>query len=95
MVVLEAMAFGLPVVVSGASYCGISGMLKDNVNALLLDNPRDVSALTAALKKVCQSETLRSSLSQAARLFTTRFEWLGVAREQERIYFEVDQNLNA
>jgi UDP-glucose:(heptosyl)LPS alpha-1,3-glucosyltransferase len=95
MVVLEAMAFGLPVVVSGASYCGISTMLHDQVNALLLENPRDVSALTAALRKVCQSETLRRSLSQAARLFAARFEWSGVAREQERVYFAADQNLNS
>jgi glycosyltransferase involved in cell wall biosynthesis len=70
-------------------------MLHDQVNALLLENPRDVSALTAALRKVCQSETLRSSLSQAARLFAARFEWSGVAREQERVYFAADQNLNS
>ena len=87
MVVLEAMAFGLPVVVSSESYCGISGMLKDKVNALLLENPRDVSALTAALREICQSESLRNSLGQAAREFATRFEWSEIARDQEKLYF--------
>jgi len=36
MVVLEAMAHGLPVVVSGTPWCGISAELSDGVNALLL-----------------------------------------------------------
>ncbi|MEY2952602.1 MAG: hypothetical protein RLZZ401_689, partial [Pseudomonadota bacterium] len=36
MVVLEAMSWGLPVVVSGGKYCGISDLLSDGHNALLL-----------------------------------------------------------
>ena len=40
MVVLEAMAYGLPVVVSSAAYCGISGLLSHGVNALLVHEPR-------------------------------------------------------
>lgn len=51
MVVLEAMAYSLPVVVSSAKYCGISGLLEDEVNALLLDDPRDVVMLSESLRR--------------------------------------------
>jgi glycosyltransferase involved in cell wall biosynthesis len=49
MVVLEAMAHGLPVVVSGPKYCGIAGLLSQGANALLLDDPRDAGELARVL----------------------------------------------
>jgi glycosyltransferase involved in cell wall biosynthesis len=45
MVVLEAMAHGLPVVVSNEVHCGIAGLLTHGDNALLLNNPRDATVV--------------------------------------------------
>lgn len=87
MVVLEAMAHGLPVVVSGAAYCGISGLLHDGVNALLLDDPRDAQQLGRVLARLAGDETLRAALGEHARLFAARHRWKDVARRQEEIYF--------
>lgn len=91
MVVLEAMAHGLPVVVSSERYCGISGLLKHEKNALILDDPRDVRALTQSLKRIFADSALKASLSLAARDFSSHFEWEKIADQQEEIYRQVSQ----
>lgn len=87
MVVLEAMAHGLPVVVSGATYCGISGLLSDGANALLVEDPRSATQLAAALNRITGDQALRSRLGEQARLFASRFGWEDIARQQEALYF--------
>lgn len=89
MVVLEAMAHGLPVVVSSAAYCGISGLLSHGVNALLLDDPRNVRALGSALAQVSGDQGLRPELGEQARIFASRYRWEDIARQQEAVYFSV------
>ena len=86
MVVLEAMAHSLPVVVSGAKYCGIAGLLEEGVNALLLNEPRDVIALSDGLRRVLGDEALKTKLAQAARVFAENFEWSARAAAQEKLY---------
>ena len=87
MVVLEAMAHCLPVVVSGAKYCGIAGLLEQGVNALLLNEPRDVVALSDGLRRVLGDEALKTKLAQAARVFAENFEWSARAAAQEKLYY--------
>jgi glycosyltransferase involved in cell wall biosynthesis len=87
MVVLEAMAYGLPVVVSGAAYCGISAMLQDGRNALLLDDPRNDSAIVAAVSRVLQDPVLAAKLSEAGRRFAQDHTWEKAASDYEALYF--------
>ncbi|GAB3474953.1 glycosyltransferase family 4 protein [Polaromonas eurypsychrophila] len=87
MVVLEAMAHGLPVVVSSAAYCGISSLLSHGVNALLLDDPRSAQALDAALRLLSGDEDLRRELGGQGRLFASCYRWEDIARQQEAVYF--------
>ena len=92
MVVLEAMAHGLPVVVSSAHYCGISDLLDDGVNALLLKNPRDASALAAAIQRLRSEPVLNTLLSESACTFARFHLWSKVALRQERVYFSVNSS---
>lgn len=89
MVVLEAMAHSLPVVVSSAKYCGISGLLEHEGNALLLDDPRDAAALSDCLRRVLDDEALKTKLAHAARAFAEKFEWSDIAAAQEKLYHAV------
>ena len=90
MVVLEAMAHGLPVVVSGARYCGISALLANGVSALILDNPRDAIALTKTIQRLIQDTFLKSQLSESACTFARAHSWSKVARQQEHIYVSIN-----
>lgn len=87
MVVLEAMAHGLPVVVSGPKYCGISGLLSQGANALLLDDPRDAGELTRVLGNLLGQPALRETLSEGAVAFATHYQWREIALQQEALYF--------
>ncbi len=88
MVVLEAMAHGLPVVVSSAAYCGISGLLSHGVNALLVDDPRSTRALGHAVGRLCGDEHLRRQLGGQARIFAQGYRWEDIARQQESLYYD-------
>jgi glycosyltransferase involved in cell wall biosynthesis len=87
MVVLEAMAHGLPVVVSGPKYCGISGLLRQGVNALMLDDPRDAGELAQVLGGLLGQAALRETLSEGAVAFAAHYQWREIALQQESLYF--------
>ncbi len=93
MVVLEAMAFGLPVVVSDVRYCGIAELLTHEVNALLLDDPRDARGLSEALRRVLFDASLTEKLVQAGTEFARLHVWSEQANLQDYIYrFAVAQS---
>jgi glycosyltransferase involved in cell wall biosynthesis len=89
MVVLEAMAFGLPVVVSSERFCGISASLSAEKNALILDDPRNVDALAQAINRVLVDAPFAQQLSVAAQDFARSHLWSAAARTQESIYAAV------
>ncbi len=91
MVVLEAMAHGLPVVVSSAKYCGIAGFLSSGVNARILEDPRDAASLAASLLNVLNDKSLRNTMGHAGRAFASEFGWDDIAARQEQIYKAVAQ----
>lgn len=88
MAVLEAMTHGLPVIVSGPAYCGISGLLRPDVDAVLLDDPRDAGVLAAAIAQVLDRPGFAARLGAQASSFAKRFQWRELALEQESLYFE-------
>ncbi len=86
MVVLEAMAHGLPVVVSDARYCGIAGLLSSGRNAMILASPTDAAELAHVIERLLADPALRQQLAQGARQFAQQHSWPSVAREQALIY---------
>ena len=86
MAVLEAMAFSLPVVVSGPQFCGISGLLQHQVNAWLLNDPNDAQALADAVQTLDADGPLRQTMSVNAAIFAKGYRWEGIAAQQEAVY---------
>ena len=86
MVVLEAMSYALPVVVSGPAFCGIAGMLEHENTALILPNPRDLEQLTQLIRRVLDEPALRHMLAQQAQAWAAAFDWRHIAEQQEVIY---------
>jgi glycosyltransferase involved in cell wall biosynthesis len=64
VVIMEAMAAGLPVVASELS--GIPEVVEDEVTGLLVP-PRDVEALARAIERIATDAALRERLAGAAR----------------------------
>ena len=86
MVVLEAMAFGLPVLVSGPRFCGIAGLLRHQVDAWLLEDPRDADGLMHAVQTLDANSGLRQVLSDNAVLFAAGYQWKDIAQRQQFVY---------
>jgi glycosyltransferase involved in cell wall biosynthesis len=89
MVVLEAMSHGLPVVVSAASFCGISAELQDGVNAMLLQDPRSTEAVASAVNRVLGDAALHAALGRHACAFAAERTWSQVAQNYQELFERV------
>ncbi len=93
MVVLEAMSYGLPVVVSSEQYCGIAGLLTDGLNALILEEPKNAVALAERLMRLIDnaddSAHLREKLGSEALKFASSYAWKQIARQQLFLYEKI------
>lgn len=80
---LEAMASGLPVIVTAS--CGMSELITDGEDGLILKDPADVEALGAALMHLSDG-ALRERLGRKARQTAERYTWDRVAERTLEVY---------
>ena len=85
--ILEAMASGLPVLVSQDS--GAAELIHDGVDGLLIQEPRDVLELSTKLGALLKDGDLRTRLGRQARHTALKYPWDRVARETEKVYEKV------
>lgn len=90
MVLIEAMACGLPVV-SYACPCGPKDIIKDGEDGLLVDNG-NVNALAETMSCLITDDVLRQSMSQAGRRNVRRFNIEQIAQYWKTV-FEKNENL--
>ena len=88
MVVLEAMAHAVPVIVSSEQYCGISADLNHLKNAWILQDPLDTNALKDAIEKSLESNN-HEAMSQQAIAWAGTQDWHHLALAQEALYHDV------
>lgn len=89
MVVLEAMAYGLPVIVSAPPYCGIADDLTNGDNALLIADPQDGEQIAAHLRAVHTDAALREKLVSNGLAFAKRHTWQVAGAAHAKLYAEV------
>ena len=87
MVVAEAMASGLPVIVSGAA--GASEWIEPGSNGLVIDDPTDAAGFARALREVQRDDVKRKALGAAARETAQAHTWDTVAAQTLAVYERV------
>ena len=92
MVVLEAMACGLPVVVSGLPYCGISAELVHGTHAMVLQDPTNAQALAQALQTLVDQPELMQNLVSQAHAWVGQKTWGQCAQAHEAVFEQVTSN---
>lgn len=91
MAPLEAMAHGVPVIVSGPRYCGFAQQLRHEQDALLLDDPQDSRRIAQELTRLGTDPALREKLVKAGLRCARERSWEGVAQAHEQLYDKVVQ----
>lgn len=89
MVVLEALAHGLSVVVSAPAYCGIAADLVDGREALIVADPRDPAQIAACVRRILDDSRLAAALGEAGRNFAAGCDWGAIAARQEALYLRL------
>ncbi len=82
----EAMACGLPVIVSSAN--GTSEIISHGVNGLILENPRDAASLSRMIRQLYEDKSFRERLGTNAAQTAREYTWDRSARELSRLLEE-------
>jgi len=83
---LEAMACGLPVIVSRQA--GVSELVTHGVDGFVLDDPRDSRQLAHLIHQICVDEDLRQRLGSSATETARHYTWERNAQEMKKIFEE-------
>jgi UDP-glucose:(heptosyl)LPS alpha-1,3-glucosyltransferase len=86
MAPLEAMAHGLPVIVSGAEYCGFSQHVTHMHDAWVLEDPKNAVEIAQGISELGTSPSLRAHLLLHSTALVKKFSWEQVAEQYEALY---------
>ena len=86
MPVAEAMGCGLPVIASAAA--GVSEIISDGVDGLILQNPADAKALAVLMQRPYDDVELRAGLGARAARTAQQYTWARSGREMSLILDE-------
>jgi len=89
LIVLEAMASSLPVIVSEPSICGASELIANMVNGILLGNVTDADEIASKIELLSKNEDLRQRLSEEARKTAEKHSWRKMAEQYESLYYHL------
>jgi len=75
LVVIEAMASGLPVVVSSSEFVGASELIEDGKDGLLLKDPKDPEEIAEKLNFLVEDENIRKQIGKEANKKAGKYTW--------------------
>jgi glycosyltransferase involved in cell wall biosynthesis len=83
----EAMACGLPVIVSEAA--GVSEIVTNGVDGMILDDPKDASKLATMIRRLYEDQEFRDRLGVKAAETARQYTWERNGRELSAIFDEI------
>lgn len=87
LVIMEAMASRLPVIVS--ENAGGAELITDGYDGLLLRDPTDSNAIAEKINLLCTDEKLRKRMGRNARKTAEKYSWDIIAKRVTEVYEEV------
>jgi len=87
IVVLEAMASGLPVIIS--KLAGSAEIIKNGYEGLLLDNPTNSKEIAEKMNLLISNKDLRKQMGENAYKTAQKYSWEETARKTLKVYQEI------
>jgi len=85
---LEAMAHGLPIIVSGSEHCGFGAYVKHRFDAWVLNDPEDANEIAQGLVALNSDQVLRAELLRNGEKLVASLSWTAAAQKYEALYYE-------
>ncbi|RTZ44778.1 glycosyltransferase family 1 protein [Candidimonas sp. SYP-B2681] len=89
MAPLEAMSFGLPVILSPGHCCGFAQYVRDGQDALVLSHPEDAAQLAQFVLQIKDDAAWRERLVQGGNEVVDRHSWPKIADQYLELYRQV------
>lgn len=86
MVPLEAMSYGLPVIISSSRYCGLTHYITHETNGMVIENPEDAKAAGEAINRILSDKRLYEELSLQGKKLAETMSWKRTAEMYSRLY---------
>ncbi|HKZ45180.1 MAG TPA: glycosyltransferase family 4 protein, partial [archaeon] len=86
LVILEAMASGLPVVTT--KLAGAAELIEDGKDGLLLDNPKSSDEIARKLNYLIENDAMRRKVGKNARKKAEKYTWKKTADEMLKVFEE-------
>lgn len=86
MAPLEAMSYGLPVILSPMPWCGFAQYVRDGEDALVLSHPENAPELAQCIERLRTDPDLRVNLVARAQRLLDMHAWPQVARQYLELY---------
>lgn len=89
MAPLEAMSFGLPVILSPGPWCGFAQYVRDGYDAMLLTHPENAGQLAGFIQKIDEDQVCRAQLVMGSRQVVANHGWPEIAARYVHLYAQV------
>ena len=89
MAPLEAMSFGLPVILSPSPWCGFAQYVRDGQDAVLLTHPEDADQLAQFISQIGSDALWRARLVQGGNEVVANHSWPRIAGLYQDLYRDV------
>ncbi len=89
MAPLEAMSYGLPVIISPPPWCGFAQYVTHDHDALVLDHPENAEQLSSWIHQLSTDHAVRKRLQEGAIQVVQRHGWDTVASSYLTLYNDV------
>lgn len=86
MAPLEAMSFGLPVILSPSPWCGFAQYVQDGNSALVLSHPENAQQLAEYIRRLVDQPDLRQHLLHGADQVVDKHSWEIIAHQYQDLY---------
>jgi UDP-glucose:(heptosyl)LPS alpha-1,3-glucosyltransferase len=85
IVALEAMSHKLPIIISGAKYCGFSEQLNSD-EVLIIENPKKSSTIKEEIQQLTNDQLLKGTLSEKGFKKSQEINWNSTLKKTIQTY---------